>query len=51
MNDLLDTFIEVKTLNSDQFFTVKETLTRMGLVSRKERRNKTYTMAIMSCSS
>jgi hypothetical protein len=36
MDNLLDTFIEVEPLNSDQFFTVKETLTRMGLVSRKE---------------
>lgn len=38
MNDeLLSTFIEVEPLNSDQFFTVKETLTRIGLVSRKDR--------------
>lgn len=35
---LLESFIEVEPLSSDDFFTVKETLTRMGLVSRKERR-------------
>lgn len=33
--EILSTLIEIEPLNSDQFFKVKETLTRMGLVSRK----------------
>lgn len=40
LQDLLDTFIWIEPLNSDEFFKVKETLTRMGLVSRKENDSK-----------
>lgn len=34
-SDLIDTFFEIETLDRDQFLKVKETLTRIGVVSRR----------------
>lgn len=35
MNDLLDSFVEVELKSQDDFLKVKETLTRIGIASRK----------------
>jgi hypothetical protein len=37
-SELLDTFIEVKLPREDSFLLVKETLTRMGIPSNKEKK-------------
>ena len=36
MNNLIDSLIEVKLNNTDDFLKVKETLTRIGVASRKD---------------
>ena len=38
MNDLLDTLIEVKIAEEEDFLKIKETLTRIGVASRKEKK-------------
>lgn len=43
-DSLINSFIEIDPLNKDQFNQVKETLTRIGLVSRKVRRHASYVM-------
>jgi len=40
MNDILDSLIEVKIDGEESFLKIKETLTRIGVASRKE--NKLY---------
>lgn len=35
IQELLDTFIEIEPLDNDQFLKVRETLTRIGIASRK----------------
>ncbi len=35
IEELLDTFIEIEPLNNDEFLKVRETLTRLGIASRK----------------
>lgn len=35
LEELLDTFIEIEPLNNDEFLKVRETLTRLGIASRK----------------
>ena len=40
MNDILDSLIEVKIEGEEAFLKIKETLTRIGVASRKE--NKLY---------
>jgi hypothetical protein len=35
-NDILENFIEIESVNSDEFLKIKETLTRIGLASRKK---------------
>ena len=36
MSDLVNTFVEVKLKNEDDFLKVKETLTRIGVASKKD---------------
>lgn len=43
--DLLDSFIWIEPLDSDSFFKVKETLTRMRSGEQKRRRCETDTLA------
>lgn len=38
MNNLIETLVEVKLHNSDDFLKIKETLTRIGVASRKDRK-------------
>lgn len=38
MNDLLDTLIEVRIGEEEDFLKIKETLTRIGVASRKEKK-------------
>ena len=38
MNDLLDSLIEVKIAEEEDFLKIKETLTRIGVASRKEKK-------------
>jgi hypothetical protein len=38
MNDLLETLIEVKIAEEEDFLKIKETLTRIGVASRKEKK-------------
>lgn len=38
MNELLDSLIEVKIAEEEDFLKIKETLTRIGVASRKERK-------------
>ena len=38
MNELLDTLIEVKIAEEEDFLKIKETLTRIGVASRKEKK-------------
>lgn len=38
MNDLLDSLIEVKFAEEEDFLKIKETLTRIGVASRKEKK-------------
>ena len=38
MNDLLDNLIEVKIAEEEDFLKIKETLTRIGVASRKEKK-------------
>ena len=38
MNDLLDSLIEVKIGEEEDFLKIKETLTRIGVASRKEKK-------------
>jgi hypothetical protein len=38
MNDLIDTLIEVKIAEEEDFLKIKETLTRIGVASRKEKK-------------
>ena len=38
MNDLLDSLVEVKLAEEEDFLKIKETLTRIGVASRKERK-------------
>ena len=38
MNDILDTLIEVRIGEEEDFLKIKETLTRIGVASRKERK-------------
>jgi hypothetical protein len=38
MNDLLDSLLEVKIAEEEDFLKIKETLTRVGVASRKERK-------------
>jgi hypothetical protein len=38
MNDLLDTLIEVRIAEEEDFLKIKETLTRIGVASRKEKK-------------
>jgi hypothetical protein len=38
MNDLLDSLLEVKIAEEEDFLKIKETLTRIGVASRKERK-------------
>jgi hypothetical protein len=40
MNSVIDSFVEVLLDSDDQFLKIKETLTRIGIASRKE--NKLY---------
>ena len=40
MNEILDSLVEVKIEGEDSFLKIKETLTRIGVASRKE--NKIY---------
>ena len=38
MNDLLETLIEVRIAEEEDFLKIKETLTRIGVASRKEKK-------------
>ena len=38
MNELLDSLVEVKIAEEEDFLKIKETLTRIGVASRKERK-------------
>ena len=38
MNDLIDSLIEVKIAEEEDFLKIKETLTRIGVASRKEKK-------------
>ena len=38
MNDLLDSLVEVKFAEEEDFLKIKETLTRIGVASRKEKK-------------
>jgi len=38
MNDLLNTLVEVKIAEEEDFLKIKETLTRIGVASRKEKK-------------
>lgn len=38
MNDLLDSLVEVRFAEEEDFLKIKETLTRIGVASRKERK-------------
>jgi hypothetical protein len=38
MNDLIDTLVEVKIAEEEDFLKIKETLTRIGVASRKEKK-------------
>lgn len=38
MNDLLDSLVEVKIAEEEDFLKIKETLTRIGVASRKEKK-------------
>ena len=38
MNDLLETLVEVKIAEEEDFLKIKETLTRIGVASRKEKK-------------
>lgn len=38
MNDILDSLVEVKIAEEEDFLKIKETLTRVGVASRKERK-------------
>ena len=38
MNDLLDSLVEVRIAEEEDFLKIKETLTRIGVASRKERK-------------
>jgi hypothetical protein len=38
MNDILDSLIEVKIAEEEDFLKIKETLTRIGVASRKEKK-------------
>jgi hypothetical protein len=38
MNDILDNLIEVKIAEEEDFLKIKETLTRIGVASRKEKK-------------
>lgn len=38
MNNLIETLVEVKLHTSDDFLKIKETLTRIGVASRKDRK-------------
>lgn len=35
LEELIETFIEIEPLNNDEFLKVRETLTRLGIASRK----------------
>jgi len=36
--NLIDTLVEVRLVNEDDFFKIRETLTRIGVASRKDRK-------------
>ena len=38
MNDLLNSLVEVKIAEEEDFLKIKETLTRIGVASRKEKK-------------
>lgn len=38
MTDLIDTLVEVKLLNQNDFLKIKETLTRIGVASKKDKK-------------
>lgn len=38
MNDLIDSFVEVRLFEDDDFLKVKETLTRIGIASPRDKR-------------
>jgi len=38
MNDILDSLIEIKIAEEEDFLKIKETLTRIGVASRKEKK-------------
>jgi hypothetical protein len=38
MNDFLDNLIEVRIAEEEDFLKIKETLTRIGVASRKEKK-------------
>jgi hypothetical protein len=35
MNDIVDTLVEIEPVSTDAFLKIKETLTRVGIISRK----------------
>lgn len=45
-DELIKSFVEIETLDTDQFLKIKETLTRIGIANRREKRLYTSCMLL-----